>query len=165
MNVIWYTEKSFVVNGETKEYKEELKNLGGKWNSNLSCGGGWIFSMKSLGDVEKFVKSKNDNEDTFEIVDDEDRMKSSVKTKLNMVWLNNLFEKFIEFIDENTKSIPREQLNDRCISYMMELKQSFAYELFMKFICQTKPSLEEYIKLRQHRDSFIELALCKLCIK
>ena len=30
-----YSPKSFVVRGETKEYKEALKALGGKWNSSF----------------------------------------------------------------------------------------------------------------------------------
>tara|TARA_Y100000389_G_scaffold190257_1_gene214917 strand:- start:101 stop:232 length:132 start_codon:yes stop_codon:yes gene_type:complete len=31
-----YTEKSIVVRGETTEYKETLKSLGGKWNITIT---------------------------------------------------------------------------------------------------------------------------------
>ena len=42
-----YSERSVVVFGEdTKKYKDKLKELGGKYNSNLSIGPGWIFSIK-----------------------------------------------------------------------------------------------------------------------
>jgi hypothetical protein len=54
-----YSELSIVVRGETKEYKEDLKQLGGKWNGNLKCGPGWIFSKKNKGKVEAYVNGKN----------------------------------------------------------------------------------------------------------
>ena len=31
-----YTSKSFVVRGDTREYKDSLKAMGGKWNSSLT---------------------------------------------------------------------------------------------------------------------------------
>ena len=54
-----YSPKSFVVRGNTKEYKDKLKSLGGKWNANLtdkSTGsrfGGWIFSNNKRKIVEE----------------------------------------------------------------------------------------------------------------
>jgi len=52
-----YSDRSFVVRGtSTKSYKENLKKLGGKWNSNLKDGEGWIFSIKRKEEVEKFIK-------------------------------------------------------------------------------------------------------------
>ena len=48
LEIINYSEKSFVVRGNTKDHKEDLKSLGGKWNSNLRDGGGWIFSNTKL---------------------------------------------------------------------------------------------------------------------
>ena len=43
-----YSDKSFVVKGETTDIKETMKSLGGKWNSRLKCGPAWIFSIKKL---------------------------------------------------------------------------------------------------------------------
>ena len=41
-----YSEKSFVVLGETKPHKENIKKLGGKWNSRLRNNKmGWIFPI------------------------------------------------------------------------------------------------------------------------
>ena len=31
-----YSEKSMVLKGDTRQYKEDIKKLGGKWNSNLT---------------------------------------------------------------------------------------------------------------------------------
>jgi len=62
LTVTDYSEKSIVVRGDgTKAHKEELKHLGGKWNSNLTNGApGWIFSKKNEAKVKQFVKSLNE---------------------------------------------------------------------------------------------------------
>lgn len=44
--IINYSEKAWAVIGDTKKYKEALKDLGGKWNARLSCGAGWVISKK-----------------------------------------------------------------------------------------------------------------------
>ena len=44
LQIINYSEKSIAVVGETRAIKETLKTLGGRFNSHLSCGAGWIFS-------------------------------------------------------------------------------------------------------------------------
>ena len=58
-----YSEKSFVLLGDTKPYKEELKNMNGKYNSNLTVDGnpakGWIFSKKHQENIEKWINEKN----------------------------------------------------------------------------------------------------------
>lgn len=53
-----YSEKSFVVTGNTKDHKEELKEMGGRYNSKLSCGSGWIFSFSRKDEVESWVQKK-----------------------------------------------------------------------------------------------------------
>ena len=44
LQIIDYSEKAIAIVGETRAIKETLKTLGGKFNSHLSCGAGWIFS-------------------------------------------------------------------------------------------------------------------------
>jgi hypothetical protein len=62
MHLEEYSEKSFVIRGEnSKEYKERLKELGGKWNANLKDGGGWIFSIKHKDVVEKWLEDLDTN--------------------------------------------------------------------------------------------------------
>jgi hypothetical protein len=59
-----YTEKSFVVRGDSTEYKEALKDIGGKWNSRLfdkktqEFFGGWIFWSKKRSEVTNLFNSK-----------------------------------------------------------------------------------------------------------
>lgn len=52
-----YTERSFAIYGDTKACKDKLKELGGKYNSNLKNGPGWIFSKKSKDKIDEWVKT------------------------------------------------------------------------------------------------------------
>lgn len=63
-----YSERAIVVRGDTKPYKEQLKQLGGKYNPNLRDGPGWIFSKKSEDRVLAFVATGKpaENEDSDE---------------------------------------------------------------------------------------------------
>lgn len=55
IQVIKYSEKSIAVIGNTISIKDELKNIGGKWNSKLSCGKGWIFPLTKLEDLKQVL--------------------------------------------------------------------------------------------------------------
>jgi hypothetical protein len=52
-----YSPKSFVLIGDTKPYKEQIKKLGGKFNPNLKCGVGWIFSNNRTEKVKAFIQT------------------------------------------------------------------------------------------------------------
>ena len=52
-----YSEKAFVVKGDTKDYKDSLRELGGKYNSNLRDGAGWIFPKTKKSAVEAWKNS------------------------------------------------------------------------------------------------------------
>jgi hypothetical protein len=54
-----YSDKAIVVRGDTKDHKEELKKLGGKYNANLRDGSGWIFSKKNEDKVLAYIASGN----------------------------------------------------------------------------------------------------------
>jgi hypothetical protein len=45
-----YTEKTFIVQGNTKDYKDKLKEIGGKWNGFKKF---WIFPNSKREEVEK----------------------------------------------------------------------------------------------------------------
>jgi hypothetical protein len=64
MYVISYSEKSFKVEGnDTKKYRQELKDLGGKYNPRLKGGPGWIFSNKRRASIEHFIESTQEKEE------------------------------------------------------------------------------------------------------
>ncbi len=49
LQLVNYSEKAIALIGDTKAIKDLLKQLGGRFNSHLSCGAGWIFSKKAEG--------------------------------------------------------------------------------------------------------------------
>ena len=53
VQIIDYSEKAIAVIGETRAIKETLKTLGGRFNSHLSCGAGWIFSKTKEATLRK----------------------------------------------------------------------------------------------------------------
>lgn len=59
INIESYSEKSFVIYGNTKEYKDKIKELGGKFNSNLKVGPGWIFSNTKIDKVKEWLTDIN----------------------------------------------------------------------------------------------------------
>lgn len=55
--IIDYSERAIAVVGDTKQVKEELKALGGRWNPRLSCGSGWIFPAKHRERVVAYLNN------------------------------------------------------------------------------------------------------------
>jgi len=89
-----YSKYSFVVSGDgTKDHKEAFKNMGGKWNPNLSLNGtpikGWIFSFKKKDQVQAYLTgSKEDQKLPFGKVVEEiifDKCDKSTQTELEDV--------------------------------------------------------------------------------
>ena len=54
--IIDYSEKAIAVVGDTRDIKDKLKELGGRFNPRLSCGAGWIFSKKQRAELEKLLQ-------------------------------------------------------------------------------------------------------------
>ena len=56
LSLVEYSAKSVAVIGDTKPNKDALKELGGKWNSRLRCGPGWIFPKTKVEEIIKKMK-------------------------------------------------------------------------------------------------------------
>lgn len=54
IQLIEYSDRCIVVSGNTKPIKEELSNLGGKYNAYLKCGKGWVFPKKKESEIKKY---------------------------------------------------------------------------------------------------------------
>lgn len=52
LRLVDYSEKAVAVVGDTKAVKELLKSMGGRFNSHLSCGAGWIFIKKNVDELK-----------------------------------------------------------------------------------------------------------------
>lgn len=57
--IIDYSEKAIAVVGDTREIKESLKVLGGRFNPRLTCGAGWVFSKSKREAVESLQRGEN----------------------------------------------------------------------------------------------------------
>lgn len=55
LQIVNYSEKAVALVGDTKAVKEQLKEIGGRFNMKLTCGPGWIFSAKKRPEIEKLV--------------------------------------------------------------------------------------------------------------
>ena len=51
LTVVEYSAKSFAIVGNTKEIKDQLKSLGGRFNARLTCGAGWVFPASKRAEV------------------------------------------------------------------------------------------------------------------
>lgn len=50
-----YTERSFVVRGDTRPFSLAFKNMGGRWNPNLTDGPAWIFPKTREEEVRNWL--------------------------------------------------------------------------------------------------------------
>lgn len=57
INIESYSEKAIVVRGNTKNHKETLINIGGKYNDRLKGGEGWIFPKSKQKDIENWIRT------------------------------------------------------------------------------------------------------------
>lgn len=58
LQLINYSEKAVALIGDTREIKDELKRMGGKFNARLTCGAGWIFSQTKRAELETLLNRK-----------------------------------------------------------------------------------------------------------
>jgi hypothetical protein len=73
-----YTEKSIAVFGNTQPIKDKLKELGGKFNSNLRGQPGWIFTLSSRPRVEEYISTLPDELPVIEKTSKEDIIQSLI---------------------------------------------------------------------------------------
>lgn len=58
-----YTDKSFIVKGDTTKFKENIKNMGGKWNSRLTDKntgekfGAWLFWLDKYDEIQNWINN------------------------------------------------------------------------------------------------------------
>ena len=99
-----YTDKSVVVQGDdTRTYKEELKAIGGKYNSNLKTGPGWIFPKNKEQEIKDFIEKNKEGKDVKEIKEIKS-FKESKEINLNILFtkLDNI-EKMLNILIKKEK--------------------------------------------------------------
>lgn len=58
LTLVQYSPKAVAVIGDTKDHKEALRKIGGRFNAKLSCGAGWIFPKKAQAELEALIAGK-----------------------------------------------------------------------------------------------------------
>jgi hypothetical protein len=103
-----YSAKSFVVRGNTKIYKEKLKEIGGKYNSRLKddesedgISPGWIFPKNKLPQFNNFLNTFQQSVETFP--PDEITCSGCKELNKKMDELNRKMQKILDFHEENEK--------------------------------------------------------------
>lgn len=66
IRLVDYSEKAIVLYGDTKDFSEELKGLGGYFNPRLRGGMGWVFSKKRIPDLKELLGSYLQDETQLE---------------------------------------------------------------------------------------------------
>lgn len=74
LEIVDYSEKAIVVFGDTKAIKEQLKELGGRFNPSLNYNGekraGWIFSKKKADKVRELLAPAKSEKEADEITEE-----------------------------------------------------------------------------------------------
>lgn len=81
-----YNVNSFVVRGDsTYKYKENLKEKGGKYNSKLAGGPGWVFRIGFKDQLQGFVNEVNSGDVDAISFEEKDKTKSTSSTASSSV--------------------------------------------------------------------------------
>lgn len=128
-----YSEKSFVLKGETQNFKDDIKKIGGKWTTGFTDKktgekfAAWLFFINKKSEVEKWING-NKSEDIKNICSDVKKLCSDVKKSedkndkndykdiLNRLLKieNSICEIYKELKKNNKKSIEDYEEDDLC---------------------------------------------------
>jgi hypothetical protein len=107
-----YSEKSFVLRGDTQDLKEEIKKLGGKWSIGFTCKkngekfAAWLFFINKKPEIEKWLNDlkKSDNKSELKKSDNksEDILNRLLKIENS---INDIYIRLEKI--ENQKSIKK----------------------------------------------------------
>lgn len=114
-----YSEKSFVVRGDTRPYRESLKAMGGKWVNRLTDKttrehfGAWIFWTQKRSELEKWVESGCKKIESIDLTSISTEKLTSVYQRLSV--LESKVQKLMEKLgnDDETPVKPRKRLLKR----------------------------------------------------
>ena len=127
MEIKDYTDKSFVLCGEeTKNHKDYIKELGGKWNANLKTGPGWIFSMNQKEKVHEFIKT-TDSKDGWKSspVINKKEWSMNLERKKQSSSSSSLSEELTEEITKNYKYDEYDIKNYRNVLFKILSKKNY----------------------------------------
>ena len=166
MNLSIYSDKSFVITGNTKEHKTYLKDMGGRWNANLSCGSGWIFSMTKKKDIEDWLASLQQPQPTLPqpvpqspSQSIESLLQDFIRYILPVYKTKKVLDILYDFA-LNAKSNYRMSSDDDDVSIYFNNDNTKLYQYFFLFIKESNVPYSIYKDI--DKEKFIEYALLQL---
>ena len=167
MNLSIYSDKSFVITGNTKDHKTYMKEMGGRWNANLSCGSGWIFSLTKKKEMEDWLAKQQQQPQSSLLV----------PTRCTLPQPTSLVDDFTSYIQPYYKD--KKNIMDILYDFSASSKQNHKftededdvsvyfnndntklYQHFFSFITNASVSYAVYKDI--DKDKFIEYALIQL---
>ena len=107
-----YSDKSFVLRGDTRPYKEYIKKLGGKWAPKLQDGAGWLFPKTKQDIVSKWIDTGEINDDDVKYQSEKNR-NGTLEEHINYMRLKvTSIEKSIDRILEKIGNMEKVIHND-----------------------------------------------------
>lgn len=130
--IVDYSEKAVAVFGDTKAIREQLKELGGKFNPRLNYNGGkragWVFPKSKLGELDKFIHDtgtsdtitalENDNKTIIEQPNDKEEL-TPMSLADFMAFISCVQKRAIE----NGYSFAREYVKDMLQKHVLQIAQ------------------------------------------
>ena len=123
--IIDYSEKAIAVVGDTRDIKDKLKALGGRFNPRLSCGAGWIFSKKQRAEVEKLLQGGNVEKSEAESKAKKNTAIDEAKAEYVKVWKND--EKMIKFCQNEISNAVKMSDGRIVVVKKQKLEASFCF--------------------------------------
>lgn len=113
LEMVDYSEKAIAVFGDTKAIKEQLKELGGRFNPSLKYNGekraGWIFSKKKADEVRELLAPAKSEEEAGAKDNEIKELRRLAKRFLNAA--DELHEKVSNYIDGSNDAEDEEAYN------------------------------------------------------
>ena len=119
LTYIKYNDEKFAVSGDKKLYHSEINKIGGRWNSRMKGGPGWLVPVSNESDLKKLIRkakkehklkmeaenlANKNNEDLPETKNDEDLPK--VKEEEDLPKNNeDLLEQVLEMVENEDKNL------------------------------------------------------------
>lgn len=102
-----YSDKSIAVYGDTKAHKDFLKEKGGKFNSSLKDGPGWIFPKSQEEIVRKYVKKHGGESLENKITHKELKNAALKKIKFHLSEIEKVLETLEDDVSEKKNGVSK----------------------------------------------------------
>lgn len=128
IQVIDYSGKSIAIIGDTRDIKDKLKQLGGKFNPRLSCGAGWIFSKRRQEDLKQLLQNGKAGKTAMKSKTEDNHVIEEAKAEYVKVWGND--KRMVKYCQEKISNAVKLSDGRIVIIEKQKLKTAFCFGYF-----------------------------------